>query len=173
MREQTPIIVGDRFEAKLVCDEPGDVKFVLTIDGELQGTAPFDNVVKAATRIDPEHASVAEKQIKALRAEVGHLRGQLVDEQVLRTKVNQLERAMEMAKHDQSVALSELAQVRGAIRPQPDFAPEGMQTIFVNLWTSQALVLSDAAQEEDMEFGAFVQRIIRNWINGRDKPTEP
>jgi TolA-binding protein len=165
--EQISIIVGDRFEAKLVCEKPGDVNFVLTIDGNPEGTVPFDNIVKARTRIDAEHASDAEKQIKSLRAEIAHLRGQLVDEQVLRMRVSQAERALEMARHDPGAALSELAQVREGIPPRLGTAPEGMQTLATTVWTSTALTIADAAEEEGIEFGAFLRKILRDWANAR------
>lgn len=66
----------------------GVVEFCLTIDGKTCGQMPFDNLVKAATRIDPDHAVGAEKQIRELREQVAKARAEMYD---WRAKAEQFE----------------------------------------------------------------------------------
>ena len=74
---------------------PGNVEFKLIINGRQCGTLPFDNLVKAATRIDPDHAVGPEKQIQKLRKEVSEARAEKYDWQAraeqLAEQVAQLE----------------------------------------------------------------------------------
>lgn len=58
------------YSVKLTCRAPGTVEFTLTIDDHVHGRLPFDNLVKAATRVDPDHAIGPERQIRGLRQEV-------------------------------------------------------------------------------------------------------
>jgi hypothetical protein len=58
---------------------PGAVEFTLTIDGKIHGRMPFDNLVKAATRIDPDHAVGSEKQIRELRKETAEAKAEMYD----------------------------------------------------------------------------------------------
>jgi hypothetical protein len=58
------------YSIKLTCKAPGTVEFTLTIDNHVHGRLPFDNLVKAATRVDPDHAIGPERQIRGLRQEV-------------------------------------------------------------------------------------------------------
>lgn len=67
------------YEIRLTRTGPGVVEFKLTIDGGAYGTMPFDNLVKAATRIDPDHAVGPEKQIQELRREVATARAETYD----------------------------------------------------------------------------------------------
>lgn len=67
---------------------PGNVEFKLLLDGNLYGKLPFDNLVKAATRIDPDHAVGSEKQIQQLRKETAEARAEMYD---WRAKAEQLE----------------------------------------------------------------------------------
>jgi len=68
--------------------QPGLVEFTLRIDGKICGRMPFDNLVKAATRIDPDHAVGAEKQIRKLRQETAEAKAQMYEWQA---RVMQLE----------------------------------------------------------------------------------
>lgn len=83
------------YQVRLDRNGPGDVEFRLFINGELRGKLPFDNLVKAATRIDPEHAVGPEKQIQKLRREIADALAEKYDWQAkaeqLEAKVLQLE----------------------------------------------------------------------------------
>lgn len=68
---------------------PGNVEFKLIIDGRPCGTLPFDNLVKAATRIDPEHAVGSEKQIADLRRELSEARATMYDWQAKAEKLDE------------------------------------------------------------------------------------
>lgn len=67
---------------------PGNVEFKLILDGRPCGTLPFDNLIKAATRIDPDHAVGPEKQIQKLRRELSEAQAAKFDWQA---KAEQLE----------------------------------------------------------------------------------
>lgn len=67
---------------------PGNVEFVLIVCNKVCGKLPFDNLVKAATRIDPDHAVGSEKQIQQLRRELSEARAEKYDWQA---KAEQLE----------------------------------------------------------------------------------
>lgn len=58
---------------------PGQVVFLLDVGGRTYAEVPFDNLVKAATRIDPAHATVAEQQIRRLREELATALGRAVE----------------------------------------------------------------------------------------------
>jgi hypothetical protein len=76
------------YSVKLTPLAPGDVQFTLTIHDRICGQMPFDNLVKAATRIDPDHAVGSEKQIQTLRREVAEARAEMYD---WRARAEQLE----------------------------------------------------------------------------------
>lgn len=67
---------------------PGQIEFTLTINGKTCGKLPFDNLVKAATRIDPDHAAGPEAQIRKLRDDLAKSDAAKYDWQV---KAEQLE----------------------------------------------------------------------------------
>ncbi len=71
---------------------PGNVEFKLFLDGNLYGKLPFDNLVKAATRIDPDHAVGPERQIQKLRRELSEAQAEKFDWQA---KAEQLEQRVE------------------------------------------------------------------------------
>ncbi len=75
--------------------DPGNVEFVLIICNKVCGKLPFDNLVKAATRIDPEHAVGSEKQIQTLRREVSEARAAMYDWQAKAEKLEEKIRAYE------------------------------------------------------------------------------
>jgi uncharacterized coiled-coil protein SlyX len=76
------------YAIKLVKAGPGAVVFVLTIDDKVHGSLPFDNLVKAATRIDPDHVVGTELQIQKLRRETADARAEMYD---WRAKAEKLE----------------------------------------------------------------------------------
>ncbi len=86
------------YEVRLDRIGPGNVEFRLHVDGKACGKLPFDNLVKAATRIDPDHAVGSEKQIQQLRKEVAEARAEKFDWQAkaeqLEQRVLQLEDTM-------------------------------------------------------------------------------
>lgn len=67
------------YSVTLTRKAPGDVEFTLEIDGRTVGTLPFDNLVKAATRIDPDHVVGTEKQIRELRKETATAKAEMYD----------------------------------------------------------------------------------------------
>ena len=79
------------YQVRLDRTGPSAVEFTLTINGKICGKLPFDNLVKAATRIDPEHAIGAEKQIQQLRKQLSEARAEKFDWQAraeqLETKI--------------------------------------------------------------------------------------
>ena len=74
---------------------PGDVEFTLTINGRPCGKLPFDNLVKAATRIDPEHAVGPEKQIQKLRRDLAEAEAAKYDWQARAEQLEEKIRAYE------------------------------------------------------------------------------
>lgn len=72
---------GITYQVKLDRIGPGNVEFRLIIDERTRGLMPFDNLVKAATRIDPDHAVGSEKQIRELREQAAKARGEMYDQQ--------------------------------------------------------------------------------------------
>lgn len=75
---------------------PGNVYLVCKIDESIRTSMPFDNLVKAMTRIDPDHASGPEKQIAELRNQLAEANGKVIDSQLketqLRTQITELNR---------------------------------------------------------------------------------
>lgn len=67
------------YSVSLVRNGPGDVEFLLVIDGRICGKLPFDNLIKAQVRLDPNHVSGPEKQIQKLRKETAEARAQMYD----------------------------------------------------------------------------------------------
>ena len=67
------------YSVRLTRKGPGEVEFTLVINGKTCGQMPFDNFVKAATRIDPDHAVGAEKQIRELREQTAKARAEMYD----------------------------------------------------------------------------------------------
>jgi hypothetical protein len=69
------------------------MEMILTIDNIPCGGVPIDNLVKAATRIDPDHANESEKQIQKLREELSKSEAlryeQLAEIELLRTHVTE------------------------------------------------------------------------------------
>jgi hypothetical protein len=79
------------YQVRLDRIAPGNVEFKLLLDGNLYGKLPFDNLVKAATRIDPDHAVGPEKQIQKLRHELATAQAEKFDWQA---KAEQLEQRL-------------------------------------------------------------------------------
>jgi hypothetical protein len=77
--------------------QPGLVEFTLKIDGKICGRMPFDNLVKAATRIDPDHAVGPEKQIQKLRRETAEAKAQMYDWQAKAVQLEEQLRAFQEA----------------------------------------------------------------------------
>lgn len=67
------------YKVSLIRNGPGNVEFLLTIDGKICGKLPFDNLVKAQVRLDPDHASGPERQIQKLRQETAEARALMYD----------------------------------------------------------------------------------------------
>ena len=88
------------YEIKLTRNGPGNVEFTLVIDGHVCGKLPFDNLVKAATRIDPDHAIGSEKQIQKLRREVAEAQAEKFDWQA---KAEQLEQRLKQYEAAEAV----------------------------------------------------------------------
>jgi prefoldin subunit 5 len=109
------ITLGDNFEVRIIRLMPGSCELQVEINDQIVGRVPFDNVVKARTRVDPDHASEPEKQIAALRAEVSALRSRELDFQTARQQINvAMEREAKM-KAERDAAVSELSYVRSRI----------------------------------------------------------
>lgn len=85
------------YKVALTRKGPGNVEFTLVIDGRPCAQLPFDNLVKAATRIDPDHAVGSEKQIQQLRKETAEAKAAMYDWQAkalqLEERVKQYEAA--------------------------------------------------------------------------------
>jgi len=107
------IVDGVNFCVRLTRRSPGDVVFTIEIEGCCVGEVPWDNLVKANTRIDPDYASAPEKQIRELRSDVARLRGEIIDQDVLRQQLRD-------AKYAEQLAESELAHLRAVLKPQPE-----------------------------------------------------
>ena len=87
--EYDPSVLGKiAYEIRLTCPAPGAVELRFTLNGMVYGSMPFDNLIKAATRIDPDHAVGAELQIQKLRKETAEARAEMYD---WRAKAEQLE----------------------------------------------------------------------------------
>jgi hypothetical protein len=87
--EYDPSVLGKiAYEVRLARKGPGVVEFTLTINGMTCGQLPFDNLVKSATRIDPDHAVGSELQIQKLRRETAEAKAAMYD---WRAKAEQLE----------------------------------------------------------------------------------
>jgi hypothetical protein len=76
---------------------PGNVELTLMINGKVCGLLPFDNLVKAATRIDPDHAVGAEAQIQKLRRETADAKAEMYDWQARAKQLEEKLRAFEEA----------------------------------------------------------------------------
>lgn len=74
---------------------PGNVEFVLIVCNKVCGKLPFDNLVKAATRIDPDHAVGPEKQIQTLRREAAEAKAAMYDWQARAEQLEEKIRAYE------------------------------------------------------------------------------
>lgn len=92
-----------KYQVKLVRKEPGNVEFLLTINGRICGQMPFDNLIKAQVRLDPDHASGPEKQIQKLRRETAEARAQMYDWQA---KAMQLEERLKQYEAAEAVPSS-------------------------------------------------------------------
>jgi hypothetical protein len=79
---------------------PGAIEFTLTINNKICGQLPFDNLVKAATRIDPDNAVGPEKQIQKLRKETAEARAEMYDWQA---KALQLEERLKQYEAAEAV----------------------------------------------------------------------
>lgn len=88
------------YRIKLVRKEPGNVEFLLTINGRVCGQMPFDNLIKASVRIDPHHASGPEKQIQKLRKETAEAKAEMYDWQA---KAMQLEERLKQYEAAEAV----------------------------------------------------------------------
>lgn len=87
--EYSPSVLGKiAYEVRLARKGPGVVEFTLTINGMICGQLPFDNLVKSATRIDPDHAVGPELQIQKLRRETAEANAAMYD---WRARAEQLE----------------------------------------------------------------------------------
>lgn len=67
---------------------PGEVFFLLKINDKIRAQVPFDNLVKAAVRIDPDYATGPERQIQDLREKLAKAEAKRYDEQA---RADQLE----------------------------------------------------------------------------------
>lgn len=59
------------FSAKLRRRGPGDVLFEAFIGGRSVASIPWDNLVKTCVRLDPDHASEAQRQVTDARRQMG------------------------------------------------------------------------------------------------------
>jgi glycosyltransferase involved in cell wall biosynthesis len=85
------------YSVKLVRVGSGNVEFLLTIDGKVFAKLPFENLVKAATRIDPDHAVGAERQIQKLRRETAEAKAEMYDWQARAKQLEEKLRAFDEA----------------------------------------------------------------------------
>ena len=75
-----PSVLGKiAYEIRLTCPAPSVVELRFTLNGMVYGSMPFDNLVKAATRIDPDHAVGTELQIQKLRRESASALAEMYD----------------------------------------------------------------------------------------------
>lgn len=84
--------------AKLVRRGPGDVIFELHVNSQQRAQVPFDNLVKAATRIDPDHAAGSERQIRELREQLAKERAKTYELQALNTALEERVARLEVAQ---------------------------------------------------------------------------
>jgi hypothetical protein len=75
---------------------PGAVEFILVIADRVCGKLPFDNLIKAQVRIDPDHASGPERQVQELRKELSEARAQMYDWQARALMAEERLRAIEI-----------------------------------------------------------------------------
>lgn len=106
--KEATIVEGDNYRARLVCRGPGDVVFVLEIDGREAGSAPFDNLIKAQVRIDPDHASGPQKQIQELRREAAEAKAEVYDMEALRLQLRDANAARYIAEKERDQLLDQL-----------------------------------------------------------------
>lgn len=151
---------AENYRLKLVRQEPGDVRLVLEIDGRTKAVVPVDNLVKFSVRLDPEHASLPEKQIRQLREELAIAKGQLVDLEVLRERLRVAEEAAEVAERDRRALIQE---------QQPDRPVVGVsddpQTVQVRLRPEQIELLLHVAEREHVESEALIRMIVAGWLD--------
>ena len=83
--------------ARLVRRGPGDVIFELHVNSHQRAQVPFDNLIKAATRIDPDHAIGPEKQIRELREQLAKERAKTYELQALNTTLEERVARLEAA----------------------------------------------------------------------------
>ena len=69
------------------------VYLLLRIADRCFGKVAFDDLVKANTRLDPDHASVAEQQIAALRHQLAVAEGQRIELEVRNAHLEAVVRA--------------------------------------------------------------------------------
>lgn len=105
---------GVDYSIKLVRLGPGNIEFTLHINGYVCGRMPLDNIIKAAVRMDPEHASGPEKQIQALRREVAEAKAKAYDWQA---KAMRLEKNLQdLNADDNSYSVQERQEMLEAMR---------------------------------------------------------
>jgi hypothetical protein len=93
-----PSVLGKiAYEIRLICNGPGAVELRFTLNGMTYGAMPFDNLIKAATRIDPDHAVGPEAQIQQLRRETAEARAEMYDWQARTKQLEEKLRAFEEA----------------------------------------------------------------------------
>jgi hypothetical protein len=110
--KEATIVEGDNYRVRLVREGPGEVVFLLEIDDNEVGEVPFDNLIKAQVRIDPDHASGPEKQIQALRREAAQAKAEVYDMEALRLQLRDAKAAQYLAERERDRLLDQLE--RGA-----------------------------------------------------------
>jgi len=166
---EATIVEGDNYRVKLIRRGPGDVVFLLEIAGRVCGEMPFDNLVKAVTRIDPDHASAAEKQIQALRLDVAEAKGKLIDAEYLQIQLRNTERARVLAENERRAALSELQHVResagaSGVSPVSD-NPDLTRPVPVQLRPEYTELLLYAARTDGLDVEMLLRMILGDWVD--------
>lgn len=160
------LVEGDNYKVRLVRRGPGDVIFLLEIDGKSCGELPFDNMVKATTRIDPDHASAAEKQIAELRREVAEARGKVFDMEHLRTRLQQVEHRAELAENERAAALAELRQGQPGPGPAREVDPARPLLVQTTLRPEQIELLLYIARKDGLNTETLMRMALGNWLDG-------
>lgn len=165
MPNESTIVEGDNYKVKLVRRGPGDVVFLLEIDGKVC-ELPFDNLVKANTRLDPDHASFAEKQIVALRREAAEAKGRVIDMEILEMRVRSAERAVEQAERDRRAALSELRHLRETLGPRTQqMDPDKPLLVQTELRPEHFELLLYAARRDGLDTETLARMVLSNWLD--------
>lgn len=165
--QESILVDGQTYKAKLVRRGPGDVVFVLEINGRVCGEMPFDNLIKVNTRLDPDHASFAEKQIRELRTELAIAKGRVIDMEVLETRLHAMEQALEQAERDRRAAISELHHVRQNLGPQTPRPHDLDKPLLVQteLRPEQIELLLYVARKDALDVETLARMVLANWLD--------